>query len=180
MKAFVIFLIVASLAYLSWDFLDRTINGDPSTRGPKLTAAAENAPRPPAAVSLPDNELYPLEVNYVRGQPINYSQPVLVEFWATWCGPCRQTIPHLNKLYAEFAPRGLQIVGLSSESPSKIKNFMRHMPMDYAVAVDPGGRYSKQLNVRGIPHAFLLDRGGNIVWKGHPARLNAKIIEKVL
>ena len=124
--------------------------------------------------------LLPLDVSFVQGPKPEDNQPLLVEFWATWCGPCRQTIPHLNEIYAKYHPRGLNAVGISNESASTVEGFMHQVPMNYPVALDAPGRYSRELNIRGIPHAFLLDRQGKVVWEGHPMELSEAQIEKVL
>ncbi|MBX7158217.1 MAG: TlpA family protein disulfide reductase [Verrucomicrobiae bacterium] len=107
-------------------------------------------------------------------------KPVLVEFWATWCPPCRKSIPHLNEIYEKYQKEGLQIVGISNEPKSVIKKFMETTPMKYHVASDEKGDYSKPFDVEGIPHAFLIDKTGKIVWEGHPMDLQESAIEKVL
>ena len=124
--------------------------------------------------------LLPLELAYVQGTPPSGERAILVEFWATWCGPCRQTIPHLNALYEEYHLRGLDIVGISNEDVDPVRAFMQGVPIRYTVGLDPKQRYQKALKVRGIPHAFLLDRDGKLVWDGHPLTLGPKEIESVL
>lgn len=124
--------------------------------------------------------LLPLEVRYVQGTKPTGERAILVEFWATWCGPCRQTIPHLNALYEQYHLRGLDIVGISSEDADPVRTFMQNVPMKYTVALDPEKRYQKALKVRGIPHAFLLDRDGKLAWQGHPLTLAPDEIERVL
>ncbi|HEY2342121.1 MAG TPA: TlpA disulfide reductase family protein [Chthoniobacteraceae bacterium] len=124
--------------------------------------------------------LLPLEVSYVKGAKPADDQPLLIECWATWCGPCRQSIPHLNKVYEKYHPRGLNIVGISNEDAAAVQSFMQQVPMNYTVALDPTAHYAKELKVKGIPHAFLLDRDGKLVWHGHPMELTEADIEKVL
>src|SRR3954470_11732083 len=67
----------------------------------------------------------PLAVQFVQGPEIRPNRPVLIEEWATWCGPCRQSIPHLNTLKQKYGARGLQIVGISNEPEATIVGFMR-------------------------------------------------------
>ena len=111
----------------------------------------------------------PLEVRAITGSPIQPGKPTILEFWATWCGPCRQTIPHLNRIYNEYQPKGLQIVGLTNEEPATVLNFQKQVPMNYPVAQDQAGKYSKMFGIRGIPAMALLDAKGVVVWQGHPA-----------
>lgn len=90
---------------------------------------------------------------------------VLVEFWATWCPPCRVSIPHLKKIYQDYKDEGLVIVSLSSEDKTTVEKFNKKAGMSWAlgVASNAGGDYG----VSGIPSAFVV-AGGKIVWKGHP------------
>ncbi|MEX1111422.1 MAG: hypothetical protein WEB31_06440 [Chthoniobacterales bacterium] len=61
-----------------------------------------------------------------------------------------------------------------------LRQFQREVPMDYAVATDTGGRLNEKMGVSGIPHAFLVNKSGEIVWEGHPMRLPDEDIEKIL
>ncbi|MBD3176746.1 MAG: redoxin domain-containing protein [Armatimonadia bacterium] len=91
---------------------------------------------------------------------------VLVEFWATWCPPCKVTIPHLNEIHAEYAPNGLKIVSLTDEPQDEVESFMEETPMDYPIGV--GSMAGVDYEVSTIPHAFLVDENGVIVWAGNP------------
>jgi thiol-disulfide isomerase/thioredoxin len=101
---------------------------------------------------------------------------ILVEKWATWCGPCRQTIPHLNELHQKFAKKGLVIIGVSDESTSKIKPFIDEMKMEYLVAAGGAPDYKTD----GIPHGWLVSPKGTIAWEGHPGDLKEAQIEENL
>jgi thiol-disulfide isomerase/thioredoxin len=111
----------------------------------------------------------PLDVRAITGSPAQPGKPTILEFWATWCGPCRQTIPHLNQIYNEYQPKGLQIVGLTKEDAATVLNFQKQVSMRYPVAQDEGGKYSKMFGIRGIPAMALLDANGMVIWQGHPA-----------
>lgn len=121
-----------------------------------------------------------LTVNFLGTSPELEGKPVLLEFWATWCPPCRESIPHLNELYGKFKDRGLVIVGVTAESNQVIRKFQKDVPMDYPTATDNGGRLADKMGVSGIPSAFLADKSGKIVWQGHPATLRDSDIEKAL
>jgi thiol-disulfide isomerase/thioredoxin len=125
--------------------------------------------------SLPD-----MRLNFLGPEPVNAGKPVLLEFWATWCSPCRESIPRLNELHAKYKDRGLVIIGVTEESAGVIRKFQRATPMDYAVATDSGGKLNRKMGVDGIPHAFLADASGKVVWAGHPTSLREEQIEEVL
>lgn len=99
---------------------------------------------------------------------------LVVEFWATWCPPCRSSIPHLNQLYQTYRHRQVEFVGVSSsEERGPVEEFVRKMgkEMSYTVAVDPrrvSQSLMQQYNVTGIPCAFVVAADGQVVWHGHP------------
>jgi len=119
-------------------------------------------------------------LNFVGTKPEMEGKPLLLEFWATWCPPCRTSIPHLNEVHAKFKDRGLLVVGVTDEPNAVIKKFQKDVPMDYAVATDTGGRLNEKMGVSGIPTAFLVNKSGEIVWEGHPMQLRDEDIEKIL
>jgi thiol-disulfide isomerase/thioredoxin len=129
-----------------------------------------------AASKFPD--LAPLQ--YLGSKPELAGKPAIIEFWATWCPPCRKSIPHLNELNKKYKDKGLVIVGISNESSATIEKFTKSNPINYYVGLDPKSVYSQKLGVDGIPHAFLLDKTGTIVWDGHPMELTDAAIEKAL
>lgn len=124
---------------------------------------------------------FPLRnLHFIQGSSVTLPQstphPVYVlESWATWCPPCRQTIPHLNSLAQQFQNRGVVFVGITSETDeAKIKQFVAGMGnnMKYPVALDKSHEmdaYARHFNAQGIPHAYLVDCMGVVRWHGHPA-----------
>lgn len=95
----------------------------------------------------------------------NKDKIVVVEFWATWCPPCRKSIPHLAKLHEEYKDKGVMIVSLSNEPAATIEGFMKKADMPWIIGAesDSGSAYG----VSGIPAAFIVV-DGKIVWNGHP------------
>jgi thiol-disulfide isomerase/thioredoxin len=136
-------------------------------------SAQENSVRP-------GNPLPALSLNYLGAAPDLKGKPLLVEFWATWCPPCRKSIPHLNEIYSKYKAQGLQIVGITDEDEPTVKKFQEKIPMDYNVAINTPQSIYQQFGIDGIPTAFLVDKGGKIVWTGHPMELSESQLQKVL
>lgn len=139
---------------------------------------------PALASSAKDNVgtvLTKVDVKYIKNKPEQtIGKPMIVEFWATWCPPCRASIPHLNEVYKKYKEKGLVVVGITNENDNLVEKFMKQVPMDYSVAQDKKDDWSKQFGIKGIPHALLVDKTGKIVWEGHPMELEEKEIEKIL
>ena len=91
---------------------------------------------------------------------------VLIDFWATWCGPCRKAVKHLNEWQEKFSDK-LVIIGISDESADTVKAFS-NPALTYASATDTQGRTKKKLKVGGIPHVIILDPQGIVT--SHPSR----------
>jgi thiol-disulfide isomerase/thioredoxin len=128
---------------------------------------------------------------WIKGQPVNLAagkgkKIFVVEFWATWCPPCRASIPHLTELQKKFKDKDVVFVGVSDEKVDTVKKFVEKMAdkMDYAVAVDDDRTTSKgymeAYGINGIPHAFVVDKEGRIVWNGHPMADLEKTLEQLL
>lgn len=93
---------------------------------------------------------------------------VLLNVWATWCGPCRYEIPELQAIHAKYAPRGFEVLGVSVDEsgPDAVRQFVDEHKMTYPVALDAeGGRIATLLETTMLPTTVLLDRNGKIVWK---------------
>ena len=104
---------------------------------------------------------------------------VVLEFFATWCGPCRSATPHLVKLFNDNYNRGLRVVGLTNEADyNLVYGFASELKVNYPVGV--GSRSGLDYSVSAIPKAFLLDRSGTVIWSGHPMSGLDAALEKAL
>lgn len=107
---------------------------------------------------------------------------MLIDFWATWCPPCRKAIPELNALHKKFGDR-LVVIGISDESEEKVKA-MKEPRMEYASALDTKARTKEKLAVTGIPHVIILDPEGIVRWEGFPFlnghELTVEIVSAIL
>lgn len=117
---------------------------------------------------------------WITGVPDMQGKFVLIDFWATWCGPCRRSIPHLNELYSKFKDK-LVVIGVSEESEQAIQA-MTEPKIEYTIVSDTQGRTAKAVEVTGIPHAMLIDPRGIVRFEGMPHYLEEKslalLIEK--
>jgi thiol-disulfide isomerase/thioredoxin len=157
--------------------------GDPPASGPgrvldqvkSTVKAAQDRVQDDAGNRWPD-----IPLAYRSSVPDAGARATVYEFWATWCPPCRESLPHLNKLYKDHVGRGLSVVGITAEEPGVVEAFLQKTPVDYPIAYDPESRLTAEMGVRGIPAAFLVDAGGRVVWRGHPMKLTAARLKPLL
>jgi peroxiredoxin len=93
---------------------------------------------------------------------------VLMNVWATWCGPCRKEIPELRAINTAYKARGLEVVGVSVDadgSEDAIREFLKEFKMDYTIWRDPNEGVQAIFRMAGVPATFLVDRGGVLRWK---------------
>ena len=88
---------------------------------------------------------------------------VMVNFWATWCGPCRLEMPDLDRLYSHFQPQGLVVLSISDEESFKVSSFISPTGYHPPVLLDPGGKVHKLFHIDGIPKTFLFNRDGKLI-----------------
>jgi len=89
---------------------------------------------------------------------------VYVDFWASWCVPCRKSFPWLNQMQSRYGPAGLKIIAINlDEDTSLAEQFLRQYPAAFTVGFDPKGISAKAYKLRGMPSSYLIDRNGNLL-----------------
>jgi thiol-disulfide isomerase/thioredoxin len=121
-------------------------------------------------------------VTDINGQKLDLAayrgKIVLLDFWATWCVPCRAEIPHFVELQNKYGPQGFQMIGISLDDGAKpVRQFYAEKKMNYPVAVGDDKLASAYGGVLGLPVAFIIDRNGHIIAK-HTGETAPDVFEK--
>ena len=148
-------------------------------------AQARHAPRTPAApavaalwqLGFPDPQGQTQQLAQWRGQV------VVLNFWASWCAPCREEMPDFAALRRQYRPDGVEFLGIAIDNPANVAQFLQRQPVDYPILIGEGAAHSlaRQLgNPSGaLPYTIVLDRNGNIVLS-HLGRLSRATLEATL
>jgi len=89
--------------------------------------------------------------------------PVLLNIWATWCGPCREEMPRIERLQRELGPEGLSVVAVSIDNPGMtdaIREFRKELKLSFEILYDESGKIRDDYQTSGVPETFLIDRQG--------------------
>ena len=125
-----------------------------------LIAGTSNATGPaPAApdFSLPARDGGEVRLSELRGQV------VMINFWATWCGPCRQEMPLLQQIHAKYEPLGFTMLGVNVEPDSvAAQNWLKGMPVTFPILFDRKSEVSSSFGVEAMPSTVLIDREGHV------------------
>jgi thiol-disulfide isomerase/thioredoxin len=134
-----------------------------------LLAACGDAPPGTVAVGKP---VPPYVAQVLDGERTSLAdlqgRPVLLNVWATWCGPCQKEIPALEALHREYGPKGLRVVGVSIDQASEqqaVREFMQEYGVSFDVWLDPSGDVTSQFSMIGVPNTFLIGADGTLLWK---------------
>ena len=107
---------------------------------------------------------------------------VLINFWASWCGPCRQEMPILSELHDKYKALGFTVLGVNvEEDPGKARKLLQEMPVSFPVLLDNESAVSKQYDVVAMPSTVLVDRQGNMRYlhKGYKSGLEDIYLQQV-
>jgi peroxiredoxin len=102
---------------------------------------------------------------------------VVLNFWATWCPPCRKEMPDLETLYQQFKEQGLVILAISDEDAGKVRPFVAQQKVTYPILLDPGRKVNELFQIEGIPKTFVYDRNGKLVAQSIDMRTRRQFLE---
>ena len=161
--------------YVTLAQLVRYENVKVSLNAPQFAAAmsqleADDKRRDAADFTLTDLQGKPWTLKALRGKV------VLVNFWATWCPPCRKEIPDLEALYNRFKDKGLVILAISDEDADKVKPFVAKNAMTYPVLLDTGRKVNQLFGVESIPRTVIYDRKGKLAAEAIDMRTQKQFI----
>jgi thiol-disulfide isomerase/thioredoxin len=135
--------------------------------GVALVTLIAATPAPAKAPHVPDQKAPHFALPTRRGAVDSDSlrgRIVYVDFWASWCEPCRRSFPWMASLHERFAPRGLTVVAIDLDKDRDAADkFLAEHPAPFTVAFDPAGHTAEAFHVPAMPSAFLLDRSGKVL-----------------
>ncbi|MCS6882104.1 MAG: TlpA disulfide reductase family protein [Oscillochloridaceae bacterium] len=118
-----------------------------------------------------------------RGERVSVADlrgnPAVINFWATWCAPCREEIPVLQAAHAAYGQKGVAFLAVTDELPTTVRPFMEQINMTLPVWYDPGGRAGQRYAIQSIPTTFFLDAEGRLVAR-HIGALTRRQLEAYL
>jgi peroxiredoxin len=148
--------------------------------------SVEGRPQDERSFAAPDFAVPSLAGPTVRLSD-HHDKVILLNFWATWCPPCRAEMPSMEKLYQAYRDRGLVILAISSDRAGKsvVEPYVQERGLTFPILLDPEGEVFAQYGVRGLPTSYLLDRRGRVFstdvgardWSGKVAR---KVVERLV
>ena len=161
--------------YLELASLVRYEHMKASLDSPRFTAAMkrldeEDQARNSVNFTLKDLNGKPWTLKDLKGKV------VMLNFWATWCPPCRKEMPDLESLHKQFESEGLLVLGVSDDDPDKVREFVQKQGTTYPVLLDPGSRVNHLLHIEAIPKTFVFDREGKIVSQSIDMRTKSQFL----
>ena len=173
-------LLICALVVLAGCAKHETTASNPAKPQPNAGATSSKststvAKEPPAELASARTDvgdpMPAYSAKYLDGKPFDLASEkgkvVLLNVWATWCGPCRFETPELQALQNQYAAKGLKVIGVSVDEgeTQAVKTFVAEEKINYAIAVDPDGRIANLVQTTVLPTSLLIDRGGKILWR---------------
>ena len=126
----------------------------------------------PALAVAPQGPAPKFSLDSMAGKPISLDQykgqVVMINFWASWCGPCRQEMPLLQQMYSKYKPMGFTMIGVNVEPDSRLAvDWLKTTPVSFPILFDTDSQVSKLYRVAGMPATVIIDRKGNLRWLHH-------------
>ncbi|MAI93713.1 MAG: hypothetical protein CME45_01725 [Halieaceae bacterium] len=117
---------------------------------------------------IPDMPIKLLDGTNTRLHEFLKDGPVIIDFWATWCVPCKKLMKHLNKFHLHFNDIGLKVLAISTDTPrsmGKVKSYIRSKDYQFFVGVDPNQQVMKKLKAELMPTTIIVDEEGNVIYR---------------
>ena len=137
----------------------------------------------PSNVTIKDMEGNSVDISKLN----NNGKPMIISFWATWCKPCKEELNAIAEVYDDWVDEtGVKLVAISiddSRSTGRVEPYVNQQGWDYQVLLDPNGDLKRAMNVNNVPHTFLIDGKGKIVWDhnnyaaGDEKKLKAELLK---
>jgi cytochrome c biogenesis protein CcmG, thiol:disulfide interchange protein DsbE len=157
---------------------------------PSVPTRSAASPRPaPAPVNLAGRDAIAFALKDLDGTPVDLQtlkgKVVLLDFWASWCGPCVAELPHIEKLHKDFKDKGLVVLGVNNEDAEIAREYVKKKGYTFTTLVDEEREVTRKYGVSGIPQVYIIDREGKIKWgqRGYGSGMEARLrnaVESVL
>ncbi|MBD3661349.1 MAG: TlpA family protein disulfide reductase [Arenibacter algicola] len=120
--------------------------------------------------TVPSAEVHKLDgTNFNTGEISNNGKPIIINFWATWCSPCKRELNNIAEMYEMWQEEtGVKLIAMSiddARNMAKVAPYVNGKGWEYEVYIDPNGDFKRAMGVNNVPHTFLVDGEGNIVWQ---------------
>ncbi len=121
-----------------------------------------------------------LDLTFLDKKPDLKGKALILEFWATWCEPCRDSMPALNETYKAYKDKGLEVVGITKEDEAAVRGFLKDVPVKFSIALDPTSSLAALFGITTIPHTLIVNKAGKIIWEGTPFTMQPGDVENAL
>jgi len=118
--------------------------------------------------TIPDLKLNLLDGEKTSIHELLKDGPVMIDFWATWCKPCKKVMRYLDQYHQEYSEQGFKVLMINQDTPrsmGKVKSYIRSQKHEFIVALDPNQQIAKKLNGQVMPTLILVDQDGSIKWR---------------